>query len=185
MVKAALRRTTRFETTRRAAAIFRASLVATTVVLATVIVTSIVVATGLALRRSIFGGRQIASAHARALRAPPATTLTSATPSPTSATTTVAATVSTTISAAAIILAAAITTACRARRVVLSGIVMGRKILRSGSVRIRLSLFGVMSIVVHFGSVGAESFVGTGLVFYNAGVLIVREGIVMRRFVIG
>ena len=62
---------------------------------------------------------------------------------------------------------------------------MGRKILRSGSVRIRLSLFGVMSIVVHFGSVGAESFVGTGLVFYNAGVLIVREGIVMRRFVIG
>jgi hypothetical protein len=42
-----------------------------------------------------------------------------------------------------------------------------------------------MSIVVHFGSVGAESFVGTGLVFYNAGVLIVRQGIVMGRFVIG
>lgn len=42
-----------------------------------------------------------------------------------------------------------------------------------------------MSIVVHFGSMGAESVVGTGLVFYNAGVLIVREGIVMRRFVIG
>ena len=46
---------------------------------------------------------------------------------------------------------------------------MGRKILRSGSVRIGLALFGsVMRIVVHFGSVGAESFVGTSLVFYNA-----------------
>jgi len=41
-----------------------------------------------------------------------------------------------------------------------------------------------MSIVVHFGSVGAESFVGTGLVFYDTGVLIVREGIVMRGLVI-
>lgn len=62
---------------------------------------------------------------------------------------------------------------------------MGRKILRSGSVRIGLALFGsVMRIVVHFGSVGAESFVGPGLVFYNAGVLIVREGIVMRILVV-
>jgi hypothetical protein len=52
---------------------------------------------------------------------------------------------------------------------------MGRKILRSGSVRIGLALFRVMSIVVHFGSVGAESLVGTGLVLYNAGVLIVRQ----------
>jgi hypothetical protein len=116
----------------------------------------------------------------------PAAALTPATAAPTSATATIAATVSTTITAAAKILAAAIaSTSSRARRVVLSGIVMGRKILRSGSVRIRLTLFGVMSIVVHFGSVGAESFVGTGLVFYNAGVLIVRQGIVMGRFVIG
>jgi len=62
---------------------------------------------------------------------------------------------------------------------------MGRKILRSGSVRIGLSLFGsVMRIVMHFGSMGAKSFVGTGLVFYNAGVLIVREGIVMRILVV-
>jgi hypothetical protein len=60
-----------------------------------------------------------------------------------------------------------------------------RKILGCGGVRIGLALFRVMSIVVHFGSVGAESFVGTGLVFYDTGVLIVREGIVMWRFVIG
>jgi hypothetical protein len=58
---------------------------------------------------------------------------------------------------------------------------MRRKILRSGSVRIGLALFvSVMRIVMHLGSVGAESFVGTGLVFYDAGVLLVREGIVMR-----
>jgi hypothetical protein len=57
---------------------------------------------------------------------------------------------------------------------------MGRKILGSGSVRIGLAFFvSVMRIVMHFGSVGAERFVGTGLVFYNAGVLLVREGIVM------
>jgi hypothetical protein len=111
--------------------------------------------------------------------------LTSATAAPTAATTTVATAVTTTISAAAVILAAAIASAaCGARRVVLSGIVVGRKILRSGSVRIGLALFGVMSIVVHFGSMGAESFVGTGLVFYNAGVLIVRERIVMRILVV-
>lgn len=62
---------------------------------------------------------------------------------------------------------------------------MGRKILRSGSVRIGLTFFGsVMRIVVHFGSVSAESFVGTALVFYNAGVLLVREGIVMRILVV-
>jgi hypothetical protein len=56
--------------------------------------------------------------------------------------------------------------------------------LRGGGVRIRLALFRVMSIVVHFGSMGAESFVGTSLVFYNAGVLIVRERIVMRILVV-
>jgi hypothetical protein len=61
---------------------------------------------------------------------------------------------------------------------------VGRKILRCGGVRIGLALFGVMSIVVHFGSMGAESFVGTSLVFYNAGVLIVRERVVMRILVV-
>ena len=61
---------------------------------------------------------------------------------------------------------------------------MGRKILRSGSVRIGLALFRVMSIVVHFCGMGAESFVGTGLVLYNAVVLIVRQGIVMRILVV-
>lgn len=50
---------------------------------------------------------------------------------------------------------------------------MGRKILGRGSVRIRLALFGVMSIVVHFGGVGAESVVGSGLAFYDAGFLVV------------
>jgi len=184
MVKAALCRATRFETTRRAAAIFLASLAA--VVLASVVVTTrIVSARFAALRRSIFGGRQIPAAYAWTLWPPAAAALTPATAAPTSATATVAAaittTVTATISAAAVILAAAITSAaCRARRVVLSGIVVGRKILGSGSVRIGLALFRVMSIVVHFGGVGAESFVGTGLFLYNAGVLIVREGIVMR-----
>jgi len=60
---------------------------------------------------------------------------------------------------------------------------MGRKILGRGGVRIRLALLGVMSVVVHFGRVGPESFVGSGLVFYDAGLLVVREGIVVRRFV--
>ena len=184
MIKATLGGTPRFKTTRRAAAIFRASLAA--VVLATVVVTTRIVSARLAaLRRSIFGRGQIAAAHIRTLRAPSAT-LTSATAAPTAATTTVATAVTTTISAAAVILAAAIASAtCGAWRVVLSGIVMGRKILRSGSVRIGLALFGVMSIVVHFCGMGAESFVGTGLVFYNAGVLVVRQRIVTRRFVIG
>jgi hypothetical protein len=46
-----------------------------------------------------------------------------------------------------------------------------------------LALIGVMSIVVHFGGVGAESFVGSGVVFYRPGLLVVREGVVLRRFV--
>src|SRR5580704_880624 len=63
---------------------------------------------------------------------------------------------------------------------------MGRKILRCRGVRIGLALFGgVMRIVVHFGSVSAESLVGTGFLFYDARVLVVRHGIVMRQFVIG
>ena len=60
---------------------------------------------------------------------------------------------------------------------------MGRKILGRGSVRIRLALLGVMSIVVHFGGVGAKSFVGSGVVLYDAGLLVVREEIVARRLV--
>jgi len=112
MIKATLRRTARFESTRCAAAIFRASLAA--VVLATVVVTTRIVSARLAaLRRSIFGGRQIASAGT--LRAPTAAALASATASPTSAATTVATAVTTTvtatISAAAKILAATVATA--------------------------------------------------------------------------
>lgn len=60
---------------------------------------------------------------------------------------------------------------------------MGRKILRGRGVRIRLALFGVMSIVVHFGGVGPEGFVGSSVVFYDAGLLVARGGIVVRRFV--
>src|SRR5580704_11116566 len=96
MVKATLRGTARFESTRCAAAIFRASLAA--VVLATVVVTTRIVSARLAtLRRSIFRRRQIASAGP--LRAPTAAALASATASPTSAATTVATAIATTVTA--------------------------------------------------------------------------------------
>jgi hypothetical protein len=172
MVEATLRRTARFETTRLPATIFRAALVA-----AAVIVTArIVAARFAALRRSIFGRRQVAAAYVWALRA--STALATSTAAPATATATVTTTIAT-----AIILAAAIAATAGAWRVILSGIVMGRKILRRRGVRIRLALLGVMSIVVHFGGVGAESFVSSGLVIHGAGLLVVREGIMLRRFV--
>jgi hypothetical protein len=61
---------------------------------------------------------------------------------------------------------------------------MGRKILRGGGVGIRLALLRVMSIIVHFGSVGTERFVGTGVVLDDAGLLVVRKRIVVRQFVL-
>jgi hypothetical protein len=178
VVKAALCGATGFKTTRRTPAIFRAALIA-----AAIVVTARLVSTRVALRRRILRRRKIAtSGTLRATSAP----LAPATAAPSSATATVAASVTTTISTASKILAAALAAAIGARRVVLSGIVVRRKILRCGGVRIWLSLFGsVMRIVVHFGGVGAESFVRTGLVLFNAGVPFVRQGIVMRRFLIG
>jgi hypothetical protein len=178
-VKTALRGTSRFETTRLAAAIFRAALIATAV-----IVTARIVASRFAaLRRSILGGRQVAPTHAWTLTLRASTAMAPATTSPASTSAAVTAAISTTVAAAAKILAAAIAATAGAWRIVLSGIVMGREILRGRGVRIRLALFGVMSIVVHFGGVGSESFVGSGVVFYDTVLLVVREGIVVRRFV--
>jgi len=178
MVKAALRRTTRFETTRLAAAIFRAALIAATIVVAARLAS----ARFAALRRSVFGGRQVAAAHAWALRASAA--MATATAAPASATATITASVTTTISAAAVILAAAI--AAGAWRVILSGIVVGRKILRRGGVRIRLALFGMarVSIVMHFGGVRGEGFVASDVIFHGARLLVSRERIVVRRIIV-
>ena len=180
MVKAALRRTTRFETTRLAAAIFRAALIAATIVVAARLAS----ARFAALRRSVFGGRQVAAAHAWALRASAA--MATATAAPASATATITASVTTTISAAAVILTAAIAATTGARRVILSGIVVGRKILRRGGVRIRLALFGMarVSIVMHFGGVRGEGFVASDVIFHGAGLLVSRERIVVRRIIV-
>lgn len=62
---------------------------------------------------------------------------------------------------------------------------MGRKILRGGSVRIGLALLWVVvRIVMHFGSVSVSDFAFRSVLFYDAGLLVVREGIVMRRFAV-
>src|SRR5712671_3275393 len=111
--------------------------------------TAIVISAGLAaLWRRIFRGRQIASAGA-ALRA--STTMASATASPTAAiAATVAAAVSAaiiaTIAAAAIVLTGTIVTA--AGRIVLRGIVVWRKVLRRGSIGIRLAFVTGVSVLV-------------------------------------
>jgi hypothetical protein len=175
MIKAALGRTTRLKTTRLAAAIFRAPLIA-----AAVVVAARVVSARLALRRSVFRRRQIAAAHAWALRSTSAVASTTA--APTATTTAVTTPVCTAIGTTAITLAGSVAATAGAWRVVLRRIVMGRKILGCGGVRIRLALLRVMSIVVYFGSVGTERFVGTGMVFYDPGLLVVRKRIVVRRF---
>jgi len=177
MIKAALRGTTRFETTRLATAIFLASLVASAIIVAPRLVS----ARFATLWGSVFRRRQIAAAHAWALR--PTSAMASATAAPTSTSAPVTTAVTTAIAASAITLAGAIAASAGAWRVVLRRIVMGRKILWCGGVGIRLALLRVMSIVVNFGSVGTERFVGTGMVFDDAGLLIVRKRIVVRRFV--
>lgn len=179
MVKAALRRTTRFETTRLATAVFRAALIAAAVIVATRLVS----ARFAALRRCIFGGRQVAPAHGRALRASAA--MATATAAPASATATITASVTTTISAAAVILAAAIAATAGAWPVILSGIVVGREILRRRGVRIGLALLRVarVRLVMHFGGVRVVNFGICGVAFYDAGLLVAKEGIVVRRFV--
>jgi hypothetical protein len=196
MVKTALCWTARFEATRLATAIFGTALVA-----AAVFVAAGFVATGFAaaLRRSVLGGREIASAYCGTLRASatmastaPAeastatitATISAAVCSTVSSTITAAvcSTVSSTITAAAKVLSAAITAAAGTWRVILRGIVVGRKILRSGSVGFRLAFFGiVMGVIVQFGGMSAGDFVfGNGL-FDAAWLHVVRAGIVMRR----
>jgi hypothetical protein len=184
MVKAALCGTTRFETARLAAAIFRTSLIAAAIIVTARFVTARIAA----LRRSVFGRREIATANARALRRASAA-IASSTAAPAAATTAVTATittaitapVSTTIGATAVALAAA---TAGARSVVLRGIVVGRKILRSGGVRIGLALFRVVvRIVVDFGGVSIGNFAFGSLLFNDAGVLVVREGFLTEGFV--
>ncbi len=125
---------------RRAARSFRTAIVVTAGLCATIVISA-----GLAaLWRRIFRGRQIASAGA-ALRA--STTMASATASPTAAiAATVSAAIIATIAAAAIVLTGTIVTA--AGRIVLRGVVMRRKVLRRGSIGIRLAFVTGVSVLV-------------------------------------
>jgi len=86
MVKATLRRTTRLKTAWRAAAVFRTSLIASTII----VTARLVAARIAALRGSVFGRREIATASARALRRASAA-MASTTTAPSAATTAVTA----------------------------------------------------------------------------------------------
>jgi hypothetical protein len=111
MIEAALRGATRFETTRLTAAIFLATIVAAAVVVASVFVPPRLIAARLAsLWRSVLGGREIASADSRSLRASAAMTsaATAVAAAASAITATVWAAVTASISATAVILAAAI-----------------------------------------------------------------------------
>jgi hypothetical protein len=182
MVEAALRRTARFKTTWRATAIFRTSLIA-----ATVIVTArLVPARITALRRSVFGRREIATANARTLRrasaamaSPTAAPAAATTAVTTAVTTAITTPVSTTIGATAVALATA-----GARSVILRGIVVGRKILWSGGVGFGLALFWVVvRIVVDFGGVSVGDFAFRSVLLAAAGLLVVRDRFMAQRFV--
>jgi hypothetical protein len=189
MVEAALRGTARFEPARLAAAIFRAALVAATILVAT----RFIAARFATLRRSIFGRRKVATTYIRPIRAlplrsPAAMPSTPTPPSPAAATVTAA--IAATVTTAAIALAAAVGTTGRSRRVILRGVVVGRKILGSGSVRFGLTLFvGVMDIVVafivNFGDVSIGDFAFCNGLFDDSRMLFVGEGIVVQRFVFG
>jgi hypothetical protein len=175
MVKTALCWTAWFETARLATTIFGTALVA-----AAIVVVAGFVTTGLAaLWRSVFGGWQVAAAYSGTLRASAAMAATApAEAASTTISTTITTPVSSTISAAAVVLAAA-----GARRVVLRGIVVGRKILRGGSVGFGLALFGVVvSVIVDFGGVRVCDFAFRSVLFDDVGLLAVREGLVMRWF---
>ena len=168
MIEPALRGTTWFEATRLAGAILRAALIAATVIVAA----RIVAARLSALRRSVLGGRQVAAANGWALRT--STAVTSATAAPAPATATITAAIST-----------AIATTAGAWRIVLSGIVVRREILRGRGVRIRLALLGVAGVrfLMHFFAVRAMNLAVCGVVFHDAGLLGVRQGIVVRQLV--
>jgi hypothetical protein len=170
MIEPALRGATWFETARLAGAIFGAALIAATVIVAA----RIVAARFTALRRSVLGGRQVAAAYGWALRA--STAVTSATAAPAPATATITAAISPTI-------APTIATTAGPWRIILSGIVVRREILRGRSVRIRLALLGVARVrfLMHFCGVRAMNLVVCGMVFYDARLLAVRRGIVVRQ----
>ena len=166
MIEPALRGATWFETARLAGAIFRSALIAATVV----VTTGIVAARLSALRRSVLGGRQVAAANGWALRT--STAVTSATAAPAPATATITAAISTTVA-----------TTAGAWRIILSGIVVRREILRGRGVRIRLALLGVARVrfLMHFCGVRAMNLAVCGVVFYRAGLLAVRQSLVVRR----
>lgn len=174
MIKAALRGTTRFKTTGLAAAILLASLIAATVFVAA----WLVAARFAALRRGVLRRRQIASAYVRTWRASAAMTSATAAPASTSATVAAAITtpVSTAVGATTITLAGALAAAASAGRVILSGIVVRRKVLRCRGVRIGLTLLRVaVRIVVDFGGVRVDDFAFRGMLLRDAGLLVVRE----------
>jgi hypothetical protein len=87
----------------------------------------------------------------------------------------------------AIVLAAAIATAAGARRVILRGIVLGRKILRRGSVRIGLAFvfFGGVGFVVRFDRVPFRQLIAWSWLLHDTGLFIVSERLVVRRIVLG
>lgn len=143
-------RTAIFETARfgaagfvpaRGAAIF-AAIIATAVFVAAA---GFVAARVTALRRSVLGGREITSTGTASMTATIASTAPAKTAAATAAFTTP---IAATITAAAIVRAAAI----GARSVILRGIVMGRKVLGSGGVRIRLTLVGGVGMKLVMGS---------------------------------
>jgi hypothetical protein len=157
IIKAALLGAARLETTRLAATIVVASLVAGAIIVRTLFAAARITA----LRRSVFGGRQITSAWTLVA----STAMASASTAPASTAAAVA--------AAAIILATTIAAAIGAGRVILRGIVVRRKILRRRSIRFRLPLFGVaeMRVVVRFGKVGIRSVVACSVLFHNTWLL--------------
>src|SRR5271154_3080709 len=183
IVEAALLGTAWFESARLTAAILRTALIAATVFVAT----RFVAAGFAALRRSIFRRRKVASGGA--LRASTAMTPTTATETASTAIATAitTATVRATVVATAKVLAAAIATTAGARRVILRRIVLRRKILWRGSVRIRLALvfFGGVGFVVRFDVVLFRQLIARSGFFHDAGMLLVREGIVVGSIVFG
>jgi hypothetical protein len=81
-------------------------------------------------------------------------------------------------------LADAVAATARARRVILSGIVVGREILRCGGVRIGLALFRVVvRIIMDFGGVSVGDFAFRSVLLDPAGLLVVSDRFTVQRFV--
>jgi hypothetical protein len=116
----------------------RAAITAT--VVAAILVTAAWTAVAAAVRRSIFGWREIASALATLMASTAAAASTSATaPASTASAAAIAATISTAVTAAIVTLALS-SAVVAARRIVASGIVVGSKILRRRGVGFGLAL---------------------------------------------